>query len=465
MFNEKDIDLFTIDVSSFEYSKNVESHLMKAKLLPINGISQGVINMLEVNKYHSGQKIPFGVASIKKEQVHLLINCVKKVSLLDFKLRNGFKKLFTSNPLEAAILLRRALNFFDGENLYVEKLIETLSKKPELCLCTTALYRVDGLNGGDKIVINELNANPIGGLWLGTLALEIGELKNSFGIRNVLGIITKKIDDYTKNGGAYFHPVRTLDGPSSYSEKFILREHFKTEGKKFFMGQLDSLILKKDGVFVKWQNKNYKIDYIGGLSSPEVFERKPDILNYVADGKVNCPSIINNIIGLCNKAMFTLITDMREKLIDPAQLEFTEEDLYSNNPIPKTYWLLSKNNIDRTALFKNTNMVAKPVDGVGANGIFFSKDHEIIEKFEGKLKLRYLIQDYYNPVQIKSNHSSITHGSIDPYFTFDGEKGIISGVLVRSAKQGLFPSLTANSKLCTKENKDPGYLFSVGVIS
>lgn len=460
------IDLRTkcggIIVNSWTPEYYFDSQLMKANLLPMNGIRNDLINMFSVNTYQGGEAIPFGLAHIEEHQKNLLLNCVHEVSTLDLKLRQGFQALFDSQPDQAARLLRRSLNLVEGSNHYIEKLIAVLSQNPALCYTTTLLYRIDGLDGGRRIIVNEVNANPIGGMWLGELAIQHHyRWKSSFGIEHIPDFLVKNIIQHAGDG-AYFHPVRAIKQSSSYAEKLLLAHRLISSDLNFFMGTLDSLVIKKDGVFINWNDRCHKVGYIGGLSSPEIFEKKPELLDMVLTQKVHCPAIIDNILSLANKGMLTLLTDMREDRIDPALLQFSKKDLVDSNPFPNTYWLLDAKGNDRSFLFRERNMVAKPIDGVGGAGIIFSADRNKLEKLNQTSKLNYLIQDYYPSFKMTVDNTVPMFGSLDPYFIYQEGKAQLSGVLVRCAKKGLLPNLTANSK---QQNQDhtKNYLFSMGV--
>ncbi|MBI1300058.1 MAG: hypothetical protein GC137_00230 [Alphaproteobacteria bacterium] len=432
--------------------------LMRVNAIPYDGISHGVINLQQVFNLEGGCSIPFGIAHLENYQ-ELLEKCVKKVADLDNRLRSGFRRLFSSNPEVASSLLRRAFNVLPNENPFLEKLIETLARQPELCELKTILYRVDGLNGGDQIVINELNANPIGAFWLHRLHQDLKTQSAAFNIAAIPDIFVEKIKKYTGSDKAFFLPVRSLGGPSSYTEKMILKELIDKLGVKFFMGEPESLEYEEDGVYISWQNERYRIGYIGGLSSPEVFMNVPELIEQVEKGNVYCPALIDNIIGLSNKGMFCVLTDMRHGKLNPGLFDLSGKDL-ETWPIPNTYWLYDRaSNVDNTGLFGQHNMVAKPIEGVGGHGILFNQDIERVTSLAPSIKNKYMIQDYYPSFEVDGERRM--YASLDPYFTNDADATIV-GVLVRSALEGFLPNLTINSKSSLSQETRTN-LFSIGV--
>lgn len=433
---------------------------MRVNAIPADGISGGVINLKHVFNFSGGSPIPFGVADLTQRHVELMERCVNDLASLDNKLRSGFKKLFTTEPETAASLVRRAFNVLPNENAFLEALIETLTESPDLCKLKTILYRVDGLDGGDRIVVNELNANPIGAFWFHELQKKLPDDSNAFNISSLPDIFLERIKANTGSDKAFFYPVRKLDGSSAYTEKFILKDWIEDLGIEFFMGAPESLEFSDDGVFVTWEGERYQIGYVAGLSSPEVFMNVPEILEHVKNGTVYCPSAVENVIGLCNKGMFCVLTEMREGRLDPALLGLSPDDLGVNSPIPNTYWLYDcASGIDRSDLFKNRKMVAKPIEGVGGKGILFSDDAETVQSFDAQTKKGHLIQDYYPSFEVDAE--SKMFASLDPYFTNDAETTMV-GVLVRSALPGFLPNLTINSKSPRSEQTTTN-LFSIGV--
>jgi hypothetical protein len=434
--------------------------LTRVNARPSDGISAGVVNLRQVSRLAGDVPVPLGIAELSNGHAHLIKACVTSVAKLDNDIRRGFKQLFSSDPCMAATLVRRAFNSAPGENPFLEALISTLTADPSLCEQKTILYRIDGLDGGDRIVVNEVNANPIGAFWLGRLHLKEHPDKDAFGIDRLPRLYAERIKRHTSPASAYFLPVRSLDSSSSYSEKIILKNAIADLGIDIFMAPPQALLFTEQGVHVAWAGKQYRIGYIGGLSSPEVFMKVPALLNHVAARRVHCPSAIDNIIGLASKGIFTLVTDMREGRLDPALLGLSCSDVAAGNAIPSTYWLYDRAaGVDNTAIFLNRSMVAKPHDGVGGKQIIFSKDADTLRSLSLPEKCVFLIQDYYPSFQVVGTSAT---ASLDPYFINDAQAAI-TGVLVRTAPEGFLPNLTANAKRPDFTTNAPRNLFCLGV--
>jgi hypothetical protein len=435
---------------------------MRVNALPADGMSRGVVNLRRVSRVSGGVPVPFGVAELSEAHVDLMKTCISDLVGLESKIRAGFKELFWSDPQTAGALVRRAFNALPGENYFLEKLIHTLTDKPDLCALKTILYRIDGLDGGNRIVVNEVNANPIGGFWLGAVHDAVAPGRDGLHIGRVPQLYAEQIRRHTGPGRAFFLPVRALDGSSSYTEKLILRDAIAGLDIDLFMGTPDRLAFRDAGVFVRWEGRDYRVGYVGGLSSPEVFMRTPELLDHISKGTVHCPSAVDSIVGLSNKGTFCVLTDMREGRLDPALLGLSPADIGSSSPIPNTYWLYDRaTGVDHTPLFLSRDMVAKPLNGVGGKGVLLPMEADAVRSLTRLLKQDHLIQDYYPSFPVDAETRTIA--SLDPYFSNDGGAQIV-GVLVRSAPEGSLPNLTVNSKRPDFDKQPPPNLFSLGVL-
>ncbi len=431
-------------------------------IIVVNG--EGEFGMSE------GSRLPLVIVGMPENQAIKHNEAISRIAILERRIKEGFAESFANTHKTASELLRFCFNVKEGQDPYVDQLVKIFTRNPKLCLQITHSYRADGRQKNGEMKYNEVNANPGGIHWVS----EIGRIARS---KNYNPFAADEIEDRVvefivgrlnaKEGGVFF-PTERLSAYKVLPEMLAIGNKLRMKfGIDYAVGEVRALQIESDGeVYVQFPKKRIRIAFVDGVSSPTTFRDHPLLLEMVANGKLDCPSLGATTVSITNKGMYALITAMREAKIDPGLLKITTEELKKlSEPIPDTYWVEDPEdnsiNPDALRLVKNRTAVLKPFDGAGGDSVILDPTVDDLYTHRGKRFLAQEILEPYNTAILRNYGSNpIVHkGSIDPYFsyTLSGEP-LVLGFISRGSQPGSVSNVSAHSEEKTLDDTLPNHL-------